>query len=283
MKLESTFSSVVLPAPVPPDTIRFSRQATAACRNSSIGSVHDSRPTRSLRAEAVGPEAADRHRRAVERQRRNDRVDARAVGQTRVHHRARLVDAAADDADDALDDLQQVAVVLEDDVGLLELAVALDVDLVVAVDQDVGDRRIAQQRLERPEAEQLVEDVRDQRLALEQAERRRGALALDHPDDQAPDLRLGLLALHPREPVEVQPVQQLLVDAALQLLVVRAARVHAAAAGQCQLQVMTSCRPFLSVRVTPCVGASRPKRLPAPCFFGLLRVGGRPPARARRP
>ena len=52
-----------------------------------------------------------------------------------------------------------------------------------------------QQRLERAEAEQLVEDVGDQRFALEQAERRRLALALEHPDDQAPDLRLGVLAL----------------------------------------------------------------------------------------
>ena len=50
-------------------------------------------------------------------------------------------------------------VVAEDDVGLLELAFALDVDLVGAVDQDVGDRRILQQQLERAEAEQLVEDV----------------------------------------------------------------------------------------------------------------------------
>ena len=40
-------------------------------------------------------------------------------GQARVDHRARLVDAAADRADDALDDLHQVPVVLEDDVGAL--------------------------------------------------------------------------------------------------------------------------------------------------------------------
>ena len=88
---------------------------------------------------------------------------------------------------------------------------------------------IAQQHLERSETEQLVDDVRDQRLALEEAERHRGALALDHPDDEIADFRLGVLAPHPRQPLEVEPVQQILVNAALQLLVVRAARVHAAA------------------------------------------------------
>ena len=98
-----------------------------------------------LGAEPVGAEPADRQHRAVERQRRNDRVDTRAVGQARVHHRARLVDAPAHRADDALDDAQQVLVVLEDDVGLFEPALALDVDLVGAVDQDVGDRRVAQE------------------------------------------------------------------------------------------------------------------------------------------
>ena len=61
-----------------------------------------------LRAEAIGSEPANRQHRTVERERRNDGVDTRAVQQTRVHHRARLVDAAADRADDPLDDPQQV-------------------------------------------------------------------------------------------------------------------------------------------------------------------------------
>ena len=86
-----------------------------------------------------------------------------------IDHRARLVDAAADRADDALDDLHQVAVVAKEDVGQFEPAVALDVDLVETVDEDVGDVLVAQQRFERTEAEELVEDVDDQRFALGQA------------------------------------------------------------------------------------------------------------------
>ena len=51
---------------------------------------------------------------------------------------------------------------------------------------------------ERAEAEDLVQDVGDQRIALEQAERRRLALALEQAEDQAADLRLGILALDAR-------------------------------------------------------------------------------------
>src|SRR3546814_8921358 len=49
----------------------------------------------------------------------------------------------------------------------MELSAALDEDVAVAVHQDVGDRRVLQQRLDRPEAQQLVEDVIDElRLLL---------------------------------------------------------------------------------------------------------------------
>ena len=39
MKLESTFSSVVLPEPVPPETTMFSRASTAARRKVTISWV----------------------------------------------------------------------------------------------------------------------------------------------------------------------------------------------------------------------------------------------------
>ena len=94
----------------------------------------------------VAAEAADAEARAVQRQRRNDGVDARAVLQARVHDGLRFVDAAADLRDDLFDDVQQVRVVLEPDGGLRQLAVPLDEDLVVAVDQDVRDGRLLEQR-----------------------------------------------------------------------------------------------------------------------------------------
>ena len=57
-----------------------------------------------------------------------------------------------------------------------------------------------------------------------------GALALDHADDQVADLRLGIVAPHARQALEIEPVEQLLVDPVLEILIVRAPRVHAGAA-----------------------------------------------------
>ncbi len=145
--------------------------------------------------------------------------------EARVDHGARLVDATSDRADDPLDDLHQVPVVAKHDRGFFELAVALDVHLVVAIHEDVRDVAILQQLLERTEAEQLVEDVGDQVLSFVQAERRRLRLILDHPVDQFADLGLGFAAADAREPFEVQLVQQPRVHLPLEVLIVGAARV----------------------------------------------------------
>ena len=112
-----------------------------------------------LDGERRGGELSDRDDRADEAERRNDRVDARPVGETGVDHGARLVDAAADGGDDPLDDLHDVLVVLERHVRELQPTFALDVDLLRAVDHHLGDGLVAQERLERPEAEDLVGDL----------------------------------------------------------------------------------------------------------------------------
>ena len=74
--------------------------------------------------------------------------------------------------DDAVDDVHQVRVVVEAHLGQLELAAALDVDLLRAVHEDVGYRRIGEQRLERAEAHHLVLDPARHELPLREAERR---------------------------------------------------------------------------------------------------------------
>ncbi len=91
-------------------------------------------------------------------------------------------------------------------------------------------RRIGQQRFERAEAEQLVEDVADQRLALDEAERHGLGLVVDHRDDQRADLGLGVLAADAAEAVQIQPVEQVVMNAALELLILRMPRVDADAA-----------------------------------------------------
>ena len=133
MKLDSTLSSVVLPAPVPPLISMFRRALHAVLEELE----HRPRQrsdclTRSSRLQPLGRKTADREQRTVDRERRDDRVDARAVRQARVDHRRAVVDAAADAADDAVDDPHQVLVVLERRRQPFELAAALDVDLLVA-------------------------------------------------------------------------------------------------------------------------------------------------------
>ena len=73
---------------------------------------------------------------------------------------------ATERRDDAVDDVHHVLVVAEGDVHLLDLAGALDVDLVGAVDHDLGDRRVRQQRLDGPEAGDLVGNLVDEPQTL---------------------------------------------------------------------------------------------------------------------
>src|SRR6201999_2922043 len=104
-------------------------------------------------------EFADGERRAVQRQRRDDGVDTRPVGKARVADRRRFVDAAADLADDALADIEQLLIVAKADAGALDLAGDFDVDRAGAVDHDVGDVAAAQWRLERAISENVVSDI----------------------------------------------------------------------------------------------------------------------------
>ena len=102
----------------------------------------------------------------------------------------------------------------------LEHALPLDVDLLVRVDQDVVDRRVAQQRLERPEAEHVVENLGEQRFALAQADRRR--FLGQQLAEQRANLALGARAIRLRQRFEVEPVQQLAMDVRPQLEILRA-------------------------------------------------------------
>ena len=116
-------------------------------------------------------EPADRQERTADRHRVDHRVDARAVEQSGVDHRRRLVDAPADLADDLVDRPAQVVLVDELDIGALELAAPLDVDHLRAVHHDFGDARVVQEAVDRAVAERVVGDVLDQLRTLGGRER----------------------------------------------------------------------------------------------------------------
>jgi hypothetical protein len=114
-------------------------------------------PLHRLQRDLVARELADGDRSSVQGQRRDDDVDARTIGQTRIAQRRRFIHPSADAADDPRTHAEHVSVVPERDVGELKLAFAFHVNLVRAVDHDVGNGLVAEQGFQRTEAQQIVE------------------------------------------------------------------------------------------------------------------------------
>ena len=163
----------------------------------------------------VAAEAADAEARPVERERRDDGVDARAIRQARVDDGLRFIDAAADLRNDLFDDVQQVRVVLEADLGLGELAVALDEDFVVAVDQDIADARLFEQRLQRAESEHFVEHLFDDLGLLGGGHGH--ALFVEQAFDDAADLGANAVLGNGGGALQIEDADQLAMDLRLQL------------------------------------------------------------------
>ena len=88
MKDEMTLSVVVLPEPVPPEMTMLRRPSTQALRKSRTAGEKVPKAIRSASLKRVLGELADREHRAVERDRRDDGVDAGAVGEPGVDQRA---------------------------------------------------------------------------------------------------------------------------------------------------------------------------------------------------
>ncbi len=203
--------------------------------------------------ERVGAEAANRNRGAVERQRRNDRVHTAAVRQAGIDHRADFVHAAADLRHDAVDDLHQVSVVAEHDAGFFHLAAAFDVDVLWAVDQDIADRMVLEQHLERAEAEGFIEHFLDEPVAFAAVEEVILGIA-EVLDDQA-DFAAEHVALKFADSRQVKLVHQLGVDASLERFEVAALVLFARAERRCGFGGgITSIQPVRVSRVGRCDG-----------------------------
>ena len=222
MNDDSTLSSVVLPEPVPPEMTMFWRDCTAASRSVAICAVIEPNSIRSLvpssffenlRMVIAGPRSASGGMMALTREpscRRASTIGTfssmrRPSGATMRSITPRTCSWFMNRA-----------------VGQRQLAALLDVDLVVAVDHDLGDGAVGEQVLERPEAERLVEHRLDDLAAqLAVADlpaflfEQRQDLGLDprpqllHPHGIARQVEVGLL--------DVDLVDQALVQAQLQL------------------------------------------------------------------
>ena len=142
-----------------------------------------------------GRELSDRDDRPHQGQRLDDRVHPRPVGETRVDARAGLVDPPAKRGDDPVDDPQDVLVVEEGRIDPLDLSVALDVDVGRAVDHDLGDSRVGEERLQRPETGDVVDHLADEAKPL--LARQGVPVLTDHAVHEGLDLGtdLGVLGL----------------------------------------------------------------------------------------
>ena len=180
-------------------------------RTAPFNDLEDGRGHGAIGKQSVGTqrnlaETANGENRSIDRQRRNDDVDARAVGQACVAHRRRFVHASAHVGNDLVDDVTEVGFVLEDNVGPFQHAGALDVDLLVGVDQDVVDGRVLQQRLQRTQSEHLVQHLARQAVSFAGAERR--VRLREELMDYLLHLHSGLEVLQGRELFQVDQVQQ---------------------------------------------------------------------------
>jgi hypothetical protein len=163
MKADSALSIVVLPEPVPRAHRRRQQFGHLRPQCADVDQL--------VQVERLLGEFADRHQRAVDGDRPHRDVDARAVQQPRVAHRMRFIDPAADGGDDLVDDAQQMRLVLEAHAGRLEHAVPFDIDAFVAVDENIVDALVLEQRLERAQPRHLVEDFRNEVVELLGVER----------------------------------------------------------------------------------------------------------------
>ena len=111
----------------------------------------------------------------------------------------------------------------ETDRGQFEQTPALHVHLLVPVNENVGDGRVLQQRLERTQAENLVQDLLADLLALKRAQQR--LLAVHERDDRLPHFRADALVVDCGQRLQVDLVQQFAVKRELQFLVFRPKRV----------------------------------------------------------
>src|SRR5262249_4829795 len=149
---------------------------------------------------------ADGQERPVHGDRWDGDIDSRAIEQPGIAHRLGFIDAPAHGGDDLVDDPQQVAIVLEANRGELEPAGALHEDFGAGVDQYVVDRRVLEQRLERPQTGHLVDHVGDDPVLLLLVELK--LLGAQGLPDQSADLLAEILKRQLLDGRQVDLVEQ---------------------------------------------------------------------------
>ncbi len=215
MNDESTLSSVVLPVPVPPETITLSRASTQALSSSAISGESVPKPIRSstvngslanLRMVSVEPLKASGGMIALTREPSDRR--ASTSGEDSSIRRPTLETIRSMTRRRCSSEVNRAALQLEP-------AVPLDVDPLGAVDHDLGDTVVVEQPLQRPETQHVVGQLRGEPLPL--LGRQRHLLLVDDLVELAED-DLAQLLLGQARVVEpgAHPLEQRLADPVLE-------------------------------------------------------------------
>jgi hypothetical protein len=162
-------------------------------------------------------ESPDGKQWSIHRNRGDSRVHAGAIRKAGIHQGRGFVYAPPDPGNDFLDDPQQVRVILEFHRRAEQFAVALDVDQPGRGHQNIRYGGVLQQRLQRTESEDFVQNLFHHALFFEQAEW--CLLLLEQLGNRAAYFRAHALAAQSRQRFQVDAVQQLAVDREFQLLV----------------------------------------------------------------
>ena len=97
--------------------------------------------------------------RTIWRDGRDDSIHPMALRQACIHHRRGLIDPTAQRPDDAVDQHAHLVIVLEGDIALHDAAFPFEIDLSSAVDHDLGDPFIFDERLQRAHTEHHVDQL----------------------------------------------------------------------------------------------------------------------------
>ena len=211
-----------MPDPVPPEMSVETLPATAAARTSAIAGRKLPDFDEPVHIEDALGKFSNRNQRSIDGDRPDRDVDARAVAQPRIDHGRRFIDAPSDRRDDPVDDAQEMRFILEMDLGLLQLPEALDVAAPVGVDQNVGDCRVLQERLERTVARHLGNDLVRENVELFLIERQ--AFAANVIADISSNLLRKFVGRHLFERRQIELVDDALVQLELFVQQTRPAR-----------------------------------------------------------
>ena len=134
------------------------------------------KPDEVIHRQVLGRKFADGDRHAVQRAGWYDHIDTAAVGQARIHQRLGAIDFAAQRLHDVFGGAGDGGFVFIARLSLDQLALALDVDLLRAVDHHLTHTGIAQVFPDRPVTDHFVRHGGEQDLIIVFRQARIGAL-----------------------------------------------------------------------------------------------------------